>query len=465
MTYRAALAYLDSFINYEKQTAFAYKQSFKLDRIRDFLRLLGNPQAGLKCIHVAGTKGKGSTCAFAAYILRSSGYRVGLYTSPHLCSVRERIRILAPARALSRPGTSRDFEGMISASGLAKLVSRLKPVIDAYSRSCRYGPLSFFEVYTALALVYFRQQNVDYAVLETGMGGRLDATNAVDAAICCITPISYDHTNKLGSTLAAIAAEKAGIIKARVPVICAPQPQAALAVIRRKCRRQRAALFEIGKDILIVPGAGRGRQSFGLNGRFGAVPDLAVRISGSHQIVNAAAAVSLVKGLCSSGLARTSAAALRRGLAQTRWPGRCETVSRAPLIMLDGAHNQASARMLRQTLNREFAQKQIILVLGISQDKDIAGICRELVPVSRAVVLTQADNPRAMASEEIYSRQRALFSRTQATITHGIRRALSLARRQSRMYRRPLIVVTGSLFVVGEARSALLKRKAGQGID
>ena len=259
MTYQQTIKYLESFINYEKIPSYDYKESLKLERIKGFLSQIGNPQDYLKCIHIAGTKGKGSTSAFVAYILRAAGYKVGLYTSPHLEDFRERIRILKPGYRQQATGNRHYFDGMISKSELSQFVTKLKPRLEKYSKESKYGPLSFFEVYTALAFVYFKEKNVDFAVLETGMGGRLDATNVVNALISCITQISYDHMDKLGSTLKEIALEKAGIIKAKnkiTPeiaqgsrlkaqgriVISAPQVDAAENVIIKKCKEKRGQL-------------------------------------------------------------------------------------------------------------------------------------------------------------------------------------------------------------------------------
>ena len=213
MTYPETTRYLESFINYEKIPAYPYKESLKLERIKNFLAAIDNPQNALKCIHIAGTKGKGSTCAFVAYILRAAGYKVGLYTSPHLSDFRERIRILSYQSSAFSSQPVVDFEGMISKNELTGLVEKLKPEIEKYNKNSKYGPLSFFEVYTTLAFIYFKEKKVDFAVLETGLGGRLDATNVVEPLVAAITPISYEHTQKLGVTLREIAAEKAGIIK------------------------------------------------------------------------------------------------------------------------------------------------------------------------------------------------------------------------------------------------------------
>ena len=245
MSYPEVISYLESFINYEKIPSYPYKESLKLERISGFLEIIGNPQLTLKYLHIAGTKGKGSTCAFLTYILRQAGYKAGLYTSPHLSDFRERIRILVPG-----PNKASDFEGMVSKERLASIAERLKPAIDSYNKNSAYGPLTFFEVYTAIALVYFEEQNVDFAVLETGLGGRLDATNVVNSLICAITPISYEHADKLGSTLREIAAEKAGIIKSKSSIIVtALQEEEAMRVIEDKCRETGSKLLKIGEDI------------------------------------------------------------------------------------------------------------------------------------------------------------------------------------------------------------------------
>ncbi len=285
MTYREAIRYLDSFVNYEKRPAYPYKGSFKLERVRDFLKSIGDPQADLSCIHVAGTKGKGSVCAFTAFILRAAGYKVGLYTSPHLSDARERIRVLRPQATDYRPRTADSFEGMIPQPELARIVARLKPAIEKYCRRSEYGALSFFEVYTVLAFIYFKAQKVDLAVLETGLGGRLDATNVIQPLVCGITSISYDHTKQLGNTLAEIAGEKSGIIKARsakretrnkeckaqrLTVVTAPQEKEALAVIRNKCKKTKARLFMVGKEIVFhKTRSGLGSQGFCLAGLIG----------------------------------------------------------------------------------------------------------------------------------------------------------------------------------------------------
>jgi dihydrofolate synthase/folylpolyglutamate synthase len=483
MTYPETITYLDSFINYEKKAAYPYKESFKLERIEEFLKVIDNPQDSLKCIHIAGTKGKGSVCAFCAYILKEAGYKVGLYTSPHLSEVRERIRILnskflpvqqagkiLPLRNLITQAGSRpylttldgknskinlDFEGMIAPEELEGLVEELKPKIDDYSKNSIYGPLSFFEIYTSLAFTYFKEKNVDFAVLETGLGGKLDATNIVEPLICGITSISYDHTNKLGNTLTEIAGEKAGIIKSQKSiVVTAPQEAEVLIVLKDRCAEQDAILYEIGKDIFFEQTSFYlDFQDFNVRGILGEHNNLKIRLLGKHQLINATLAVSLIDVLIKSNQMRVKSEDIKKGLYNTVWPGRFEIVSQSPLIVLDGAHNDASVRTLRQTLEENYPDKNITIILGISRDKDIKGICRELAPIGKRFILTKADNPRAFNPEEVLSYMSIYKPKESIIAANNIKEALSLAAQE--IDTDSLIVVTGSLFLVGEARDIL----------
>ncbi|HTZ10850.1 MAG TPA: folylpolyglutamate synthase/dihydrofolate synthase family protein [Candidatus Margulisiibacteriota bacterium] len=442
MTYREAVQYLESLIDFEKIPAYPYKESLKLERIRLFLEKVSNPQDALRCIHVAGTKGKGSTCAFLSYILQAAGFKVGLYTSPHLSDFRERIRILSPRKARLRE----EFEGMIPLKEIVSLVARFKPYIEEYNRRCQYGPLTFFEVYTALALIYFKEQKVDFAVLETGLGGRLDATNVVSPLACAITPISYEHTQKLGNTLKEIATEKAGIIKGGSPiVISAPQEKEAEAAIKRRCRRVKAGFSQVGRDIKYIKNKG----SFCVKTALAEYPDLKIRLLGEHQLVNATVAVGLAEALSYHNV-RVKASSIREGLYNTLWPGRCEVVKRKPLVVLDGAQNLASAATLKKAIVDNFKYKKLIAVLGISNDKDIKGICAELAGLADIIILTMADNPRAAKPEAMAGYLKGNNLHFTYNVKKAKETAFSLANRED------LILVCGSLFVVGEFRDALL---------
>jgi dihydrofolate synthase/folylpolyglutamate synthase len=440
MTYPETIKYLESFVNYEKIPAYPYKESLKLERIREFLNIIGNPQEGLKCIHVSGTKGKGSTCAFISYILRQSGYRVGLYTSPHLSDFKERIRILEPQTGKQEQGA--DFEGMISADDLTDLVMRLKASIEKYNRVSEYGPLSFFEAYTSLAFVYFKEQKIDFAVLETGLGGRLDATNVANAYVCAITPISYEHTQKLGNTLKEIAAEKAGIIKVhQLIVISAPQENEATEVIRSKCKEVGVKLYEVGRDITYQ----KTKNGFGVKGIFGDYPELKTGLLGAHQLVNASVAVGTVEALRSYGI-NVGADSIRDGLRHTLWPGRCEIISKDPLVVLDGAQNIASADALKEAVKENFKYKKLILILGISNDKDIKGICNALSDLADEVILTKANNPRATEPAALAQYFKAKAVHLSGNVQEAKAVAFGIAGKED------LVLVCGSLFVVGEFR-------------
>jgi dihydrofolate synthase/folylpolyglutamate synthase len=455
MQYQETLRYLDTFVNYEKASAYPYKKSFKLQRMKGFLQTIGDPQGQLKCIHVAGTKGKGSVCAFTAYMLQALGYRVGLYTSPHLSSVRERIRVFSSKGIYKISTTKDEFAGMVPLNEFILLVNRLRPLIDRYCRISSYGPLSFFEVYTALAFEYFKEKKVDFAVLETGLGGRLDATNVVEPLVVGITSISYDHINKLGNSLVEIAQEKAGIINGRqstvngprLMVVSAPQRPVVSQVLRQRCKKENAQFIEIGKDIKIQKlSANRKTQRFSVSGYFGEYNNITIKLLGSHQIVNAVQALSLVDGAARKNAVVPDKKKIKAGLRNAVWPGRFEIISHKPLIVLDGAHNEDSARVLKATLKQCFPKKEIILILGISHDKDVAGICRHIVPISKQIILTKARNPRACPPEQILS----LCRNKQTEIIPEIKQALKAAKQKAG--KNCIIVVTGSLFVVAQAR-------------
>jgi len=403
-------------------------------------------------------------------MLREGGFKVGLYTSPHLSDFRERIRILKPSRKYRTPGV--DFEGLISKRDLVLLINRLKPAIQKYNAGSEYGPLSFFEVYTALAFVYFKEKKTDFVVLETGLGGRLDATNVVDPLICAITPISYEHTQKLGNTLRMIAGEKAGIIKRRpacpagrqdikavrseaypprrgpghqLAVVSAPQEKEALKVIRNRCKKVGAKLYEVGKDInLRVKGSG-----FRVQGPRDIYVNLKTGLLGRHQLDNAAVAIGAIEALRVYNI-EISHEGIRKGLYDTIWPGRLESVGKNPAIILDGAQNIASAAALKNAIKGNFRYKRLILVFGISKDKDIKGVSGQLWPLADNIILTRADNPRAAGAEEIEHITKSVRSKTLPVKTANVKEAVALAKRSAD--KEDLILVTGSLFAVGEAR-------------
>ncbi len=471
MTYPEALRYLDSFIDYEKIPHYPYKKSLKLERIKDFLAKLDNPQYKINCIHIAGTKGKGSTCAIIAYILKQAGFKVGLYTSPHLSDFRERIRILSLTSTMSiGPVFPEEFEGMISKDELVNLVEKLKPAIDEFNKNSKYGELSFFEVYTALAFEYFKEKRVNFAVLETGLGGRLDATNVVNPLVCGITSISFEHTQKLGNTLREIAREKAGIIKNQpsfaevlsssadkiqnLIVVSAPQEKEVQEVIEKRCKEQNINLYHIGRDIFFeeVISSKEG-HIFNVLTPFFEYPHLKIRLLGRHQLINATLAVGIIETLRYYGV-YIDLDTIRTGLYNTLWPARLEIVLNQPLIVLDGAQNVASSFSLKEAIKQLICYEKLILVLGISKDKDIKGICKILFDLADEVILTQADNPRAAEPKFIQHQASSIQYQGGLYLKNNIKEAIELAK--SKAGPKDLILITGSLFVAGEARALLV---------
>ncbi len=429
MRYPQALEYLNSFLNYEQVVAYRYREAFGLDRIEALLRKLGNPHQRYLSLHVAGTKGKGSTCAFTASTLQALGFKVGLYTSPHLTSLRERIRVnghpIAPQR-------------------LAEIVEQVQPLASS--------DLTFFEVTTACAFLYFSQEKVDYAVIEVGLGGRLDATNVVTPQVCAITPISFDHMDKLGHSLSQIAQEKAGIIKPRVPVVVSAQPKEAQEVIEETVRAKGAPLHRLQDEVCLegIEVSLKGSR-FSFRTPQGFYPGLEIPLLGRHQILNAALSVRLAELSCEQRTESKLGEAVREGLRQAHWPGRCQLISGRPSILLDGAQNSASCASLVQTVSELFPNVRVVGVVGISLDKDISGIAKILGPWMDELILTRAQVPRA----ESPTRLTEAFSPWQGRpqITEGVPQALNLARQMARPD--DLVVVTGSLFVVGEALEIL----------
>lgn len=434
MTYQEALQYFDQFTNYEKKADYDYRLSFKLDRMMDLCYLLGEPQKDIKSIHVAGSKGKGSTATFIQSILTSAGFRVGLYTSPHLNSFRERIRI---------------GDELISEEDVGSILDTVKIAVDKMADN----KPTFFEIYTALALLYFKRQKVHFAVYEVGLGGRLDATNVIEPLVSVLTPISYDHTNILGDTLSKIAYEKAGIIKQDGICVSAPQTKEALDIIESVCEEKNAQLVLVGRDISYKEiKASASEEVFNVSGFFDEYKNIRMKLLGAHQVMNAAVAIGAIEALRLSGIS-VGMDTVKKGIRSAKWPGRLEVIRRrSPRVVLDGAQNKASADCLARSVRRLFKYKKLILVLGVSKDKDIKGILKELVPKSDYIILTKSRVAgRAMDPVEI---RNMITPKTKAVaVTQNVRDAIDGA--LAKAGASDLVLVTGSLFVVGEARQIL----------
>ena len=433
LNYSQAEEYLNSFTNYERIPGISYAQpGYSLRHVEELLTRMGNPQLAARTIHIAGTKGKGSVAAMTAQVLSSSGYKTGRYTSPHLHNLRERITI----------------DGvLISEAGFAAAMEQVKPFIESMKQDASFRRLTYFEALTALAFAYFKKKRVDFQVLEVGLGGRLDATNVVpDPAVCIITSISLDHTQILGSTIAEIAREKAGIVKSGCWVVISPQPEEAASVVNDICREKEAKAVQVGKDITWhKTGGDLHHQSLVIEGRTGKY-QVSIPLLGDFQLENAATSVAALEVLASEGFA-ISAADIAQGLAQVRWPGRFQILQQHPVVVIDGAHNVASMKRLVTNIKAYFPQKRIFLVFGTSCDKDIPGIINELVSLSSRVIVTQASHSRAAPLPTLAAEftKRGIEPETKRTVTEAISRALSLAAKTD------IICVTGSLFVVAEA--------------
>ena len=455
-----ARAWWYGLINYEQRTPLA--TDLKLDHMRALLARLGDPQRRLRILHVAGSKGKGSTAAMLAAMLRRAGYRTGLFTSPHLCRVEERFQV---------DGQS------ISTAELTMLLDDVRRCILRYPQSAVRDPLlsladrgqriadsgqgvpyTFFEVATAVGFLHFVRRRVEAAVLEVGLGGRLDSTNVCRPVVSVITSISYDHTNLLGDRLASIAAEKAGIIKPGRPAVSGATVPEARKVIERTCRERRAPLRQLGVDFRYhyVPGhvtateTRRSRLRVVTDRRHW--PELELNLLGDHQAANAAVALACVEQLQSEGW-HLPDAAVAAGLAEVAWPARLEVVGRRPLVVLDCAHNVASALALVRTLQASFPPARRLLVFAGSSDKDLVGMFRVLSPHFAHVFLTRYTvNARSVPPEQM-----AELLRASGDV------AITLCPDPADAYRAAraaagdddLICITGSVFLAGELRPLL----------
>lgn len=407
----------------------------KFARITQILERLGNPQTRFPSVIIAGTKGKGSTSAMLANVLTVAGYRTGFFSSPHLHTFRERIRI--------------DGQ-LISRDRVARETSHLQTLANEFPST------TFFEWVTALAFSYFATEKIDIAVLEVGLGGRLDTTNVVLPVVSVITPVSLDHTEILGTTIPAIAREKAGIIKSKTPVVVSLQEESAIHVIKARAKSSKAPLYYVPHTWRVESiHADLQSQSFrvGQVGQSGA-HRFAIPLLGHHQVLNATTVLAVISILRKRGF-RIPFRAIRTGLATVQWEARFEVLSRDPTILVDGAHNRASARELSATLSRFFPASRIHLIFGSSSDKDIAGMFAELLPHVSTLVLTQAHHSR-VAPLETLSRLAASYA-IPTIVAPTVSDALENARAQAAP--EDVICAAGSLFIAAEARALILEEQ------
>ena len=401
-----------------------------LDRIRTLLHKLGDPQRDFPSVIIAGTNGKGSTSAMIERVLREAGFRTGLYTSPHLERINERIRV----------------------SGRSVSDRRFATLVDSVRRagSEELGA-TFFEFMTAMAMVHFRESGIDFAVIEVGLGGRLDATNVIEPVATVITSVALDHSAILGSSLKRVAFQKAGVIKAGVPVVTTVADDAPLGVIEKTAMEKGAPLYILGRDFRVV----RSRGALVYRGSALTVGGIELPLRGEHQVSNAAAAVAAVEALRAAGF-QIPVGAVRQGIGKVKWPGRFEVVSRRPRLILDCAHNPHAARALASALSGGGAPSRrgrLIVVLGIMATKDVSGFLSVLSPLVHLLVATKPSVKNSTPVEELLVKGHSLGLKVMGrqTVAGALRVALREARPED------TVCVTGSVYTVGEAKAALRK--------
>ncbi|MDE0720340.1 MAG: bifunctional folylpolyglutamate synthase/dihydrofolate synthase [Dehalococcoidia bacterium] len=435
MDYLQSISRLINLVDHERNTVTGPRQKaiYDLGRMEALLERLGSPQHQIPAVHIAGTKGKGSTAALCDAALRAAGFSTGFYSSPHLHTFRERIR--------------RDSEP-ITQEKFAALVEGIWPIHEELKADSVIGPLTLFEYLTGMAFQCFAEDRTDVQVIEVGLGGKLDATNVLDAGVCVITSISLDHTAILGDSIGEIAADKAGIIKPGSTVIIAPQTSEALGPILAACQEKEAAPILVGRDVTWEEGrSGTDGQRFTVRGRNGEY-ELYMPLLGDHQLENAASAVAALEALASLGIA-VNAKAMEVGFEQVSWPCRMEVLSRSPLLVADGAHNVYSVESLLKSLPKYLNFEKLILVTGFSRDKNVEGMAQALREKADSVFATASRHPRSLAPDEVAR----LFDgpvTTAATASEALQLALDSARP------RDLVLVVGSLFLTAEVRESAL---------
>lgn len=434
--YQSTLDYLYSFVDYSLTRSLRYSpEKFNLERMNRLVEMLGSPHTQYPVVHVAGTKGKGSTSALIAGVLQEAGYKVGFYTSPHMIDFTERIQVNRVP---------------VTHAELVKLVEDLKPSV------AQIEELTTFELTTAAGFLHFARQKVDIAVIEVGLGGRLDATNVVDPLISVITSLSMDHMNVLGDTLAKIAGEKAGIIKPGKPVVVAPQKQEATEVVERIAAERKSPLTKVDAKYQSVPvRSSLKEQVFEIHGKKGGkvLPvgiEFSLPLLGAHQAQNALTAFAVLEMLQRMGW-KIALEDIQHGFSQVKWPGRFEILQNDPLVIIDSAHNLDSAEKLAQTVRDYLPGKPLTLIFGASEDKDVAGMFKVLAPVSHKMIVTQSAHPRSFDSLQLGEIAKAYspYVMVEPKLETALRKALQETPRDG------VVLVTGSIFVAAGIRELM----------
>ena len=438
-TPKDALDWLFSNTNYEQKPSFRYNtRTFNVERTDRILQLVDNPHLAYPTVHVAGTKGKGSTSAMIAAILEAAGTgKVGLYTSPHLMRLEERIAI--------------NFEP-IGERALFECLSAVRGPVEAVTEMGPEWKPTFFEIFTCVGFLYFAREKADAAVVEVGLGGRLDATNVVAPVVTGITPISFDHTAVLGDTLSLIAREKGGIIKPGVPLVIGLQEKEAYDAIIDIARKRIAPTFSYEADYRVSTVT---REGFAVETPLARYDALLLALPGSHQRYNAAMAVTMAEIAAKKMGVTITADAVRKALSNLKWPGRVEVWSEEPPIVIDAAHNAASARALVEALGERFPGRKAVIVMAIAQHKDFEGVIEALCEVAREFVVTTIDSPRSTSPEALA----AVASAKSAVPVHVVadrRGALEFGRKLAGA---GLLVITGSFYLAGELRAILVRER------
>ncbi|MBN1765936.1 MAG: bifunctional folylpolyglutamate synthase/dihydrofolate synthase [Sedimentisphaerales bacterium] len=437
--YKTALSFLFSNTNYESAKRLRYnKDTFNLDRMEKLLKSLGNPHEKLTCVHIAGTKGKGSTCMMLSEMLISNGYKVGMYTSPHVLDLRERIQINGK---------------IISEAAMVRLVKKVAPIVKKMSDD----PPTFFEILTGLAFLHFANAKVNFAVIEAGLGGRLDSTNVINPEVVGITSISLDHQHLLGDSLGKIAKEKAGIFKNGIPAVSVMQDNETMRVLKREASQAGAPLRFTGKDIDFSCRFESSR-SLGPHNRIclttstSKFEHLPVPVYGEHQAINCGLALSLLDCLKSRGYDINDDQAIS-GLANTKLPGRMEMICEDPRIMVDGAHNAASIRALIQATGQHIPYDSMIVIFGCCEDKDVKGMLEQLQYGADKVIFTRVNSPRSIYPDDLAQMYTEICSKMCQT-SANLKEALRIAK--PAISTGDLICITGSFYLVGQAKQLFL---------
>lgn len=438
-TYTKALDYIYDL------TKYGIKLGLK--NINYLLYLLGEPHKKLKIIHVAGTNGKGSTCSLISSILQSSGYKVGLYTSPHLVDFTERIKINHKS---------------ISRKKVSELLERIKPSIKKVANTSYYGHPTFFEVITSMAFLYFFEEQIDFLVLEVGLGGRLDATNVCEPLISVITHIDYDHMDKLGNSLEEIAREKGGIIKPEGIVISSKQYEEAYNEIKKIANKKNSLIYSTGKEInyKIVKSDING-VIFDLKGIYHNYKNLHTPLLGRHQADNATTAITVTEALKIRGV-NISEKAIRAGLEKVKWTGRLEIIQTNPILILDGAHNPSGIRIVLQALKEIFTYQRLVLVLAIFADKNYKKMIQIITPKADLIITTKTKSRRAAPPQVIAKEAAKYIEQNKIIVTENIPQAINCALSNSK--EDDLICITGSLHAVGEAKRYFRNKKQAKNL-